>query len=1206
MFNLLTRKSLQSSILFILLISILFPTTFLWKVPKTYAATYEVINLDDSGAGSLRQAITDANANPGADSITFTVAGTINLLSALPDITGSLTIDATSTVQAGANIVLNATGFVSGLAFQSGTDHIVKGIGIIGPNRGIKIGSDTTGITIGSTEAEGAIEINGCSQSGIANVGGNNVTIQNSYIGLSSANGIGIESNSNGGTLTIGGSGANQRNYISGNTTQGISIADTGTVTIKGNYIGTNAAGDAALANGSNGILLGSGAEDVIIGGSGAEANTISGNASNGISTTSGSLDVEIYGNYIGTNPTGTASIGNGGAGIVIGNNSTIIGDTVDTSKANIISSNSGYGIQISSGNLNTISRNKIGTNASGGTAGVNANTLDAIAVSGTSANNSITLNTIRPNDGKSGILFNAGNGNLGRQNNFISGTTLMSRTGGNEDISTPTFNTITSSFISGSAAANGTVDIYVDGTWTTSTTADAGGNFSKSTLYSGTNAYASVTNAGNSTSSTTVATAIVSDIIAPSTPIISNTASATNLATVTLTGTKETNSSIWINGTEVIAIDALTTWSTAALALVEGSNSYSVTSKDGAGNESGAASYTITKDTALPGTPILSATTPTAESSGTITGSGTEAGATVYKDGTATSTIVDGTGGFTLSVSLIDGPNTFSIKAVDAAGNESALSSITIQKNGGGTGFMNSSFHQTHIDEENNDDENNDEEDNEETTDDIEDEDNTDNNPDESTNETYEEQTKTDNTQTDIPSGEEESLKTLDETQNKAPTTSFVKEIIKVVEHVKTETEKLRENLPEIPALEPKFKESYFTSGIFGEQNHGIPQDLIKNILGDANANLEIDSDRDGLLDGEEILYGGDPKEKDSDGDGLNDLEEVFFKGTDPSRTDSDGDGVSDKLDQNPLFYNNPSKNISSETITTSLGTMDSDKDGLCDLEELYFGTNPNSSDSDEDGFSDGDEFTFYGTDPLVGTNAKDTGSLHITNIKNKETLSEGKQFLMGNAKPNEIVKFYSINKNNEAILIGETVTDENGKYIILTENLSVGEHKILAVSSSADSTTGGISDVSRAFTIYITPHVERPIYMGFDPQGSPSTSNRTPELELKAVINQKIVIIWRSAILSQTLIADASGQIITAKPVENLELGEHTVTWYAIDLENGTKSAPTQMNFSVINTAFISGDNGDNKIIIILSAVAGLLAITTLTLLIKRRRSK
>ncbi|MEQ1747689.1 MAG: hypothetical protein ABMA02_19835, partial [Saprospiraceae bacterium] len=62
----------------------------------SWATTYTVSNTNNTGAGSLRQAITDANANPGADIIDFSVAGTLTLASALPSITQELTIDGTT------------------------------------------------------------------------------------------------------------------------------------------------------------------------------------------------------------------------------------------------------------------------------------------------------------------------------------------------------------------------------------------------------------------------------------------------------------------------------------------------------------------------------------------------------------------------------------------------------------------------------------------------------------------------------------------------------------------------------------------------------------------------------------------------------------------------------------------------------------------------------------------------------------------------------------------------------------------------------------------------------------------------------------------------------------------------------------------------------------------------------------------------------
>jgi hypothetical protein len=61
--------------------------------PAAYAATFTVTNLNDSGPGSLRQAIIDANTTPGPDTVTFTVTGTITLTSGQLTVTDDLTID---------------------------------------------------------------------------------------------------------------------------------------------------------------------------------------------------------------------------------------------------------------------------------------------------------------------------------------------------------------------------------------------------------------------------------------------------------------------------------------------------------------------------------------------------------------------------------------------------------------------------------------------------------------------------------------------------------------------------------------------------------------------------------------------------------------------------------------------------------------------------------------------------------------------------------------------------------------------------------------------------------------------------------------------------------------------------------------------------------------------------------------------------------
>jgi hypothetical protein len=89
-----------------------------------------------------------------------------------------------------------------------------------------------------------------------------------------------------------------------------------------------------------------------------------------------------------------------------------------------------------------------------------------------------------------------------------------------------------------------------------------------------------------------------------------------------------------------------------------------------------------------------------------------------------------------------------------------------------------------------------------------------------------------------------------------------------------------------------------------------------------------------------------------DSDTDGLTNLQE-FALGTDPRESDTDGDGLIDGHEVN--------------TYNTEPLLSDSDRDGLNDgLELNTYNTDVHNRDSDNDGLTDGDEVHIYGTNPL------------------------------------------------------------------------------------------------------------------------------------------------------------------------------------------------------------------------------------------------
>jgi len=377
-------------------------------VGSTVFATFTVTNIADSGPGSLRQAIVDANAAAGADAINFEISGTgvrtITLSSGLPEITGAVTIDGTS---------------------QAGFDNtpIIELNGNGNPG--------TTGLTVRSNNSRvvGLI-INRFGRDGIAIRGGTSNVIEGNYIGTNAAGTAAMANGNEGIFLTdgaqnnlIGGTTAGSRNLISGNN-RGIAVfgATTTNNTIEGNYLGTNAAGSEAVRNNTSGINLGGSSQGLV------RRNVIAGNGSVGVVVADGASNWTIDGNFIGTNSSGSSAIPNGGQGILIisGSNNNVVGGA--GSARNVISGNTFGGVVIAgqgSAN-NTIQGNYVGTNASG-TAAIPAND-HGIRVA--QASGSIIRGNLVAGNGQSGILLHDGATNSTVEGNLVgtdaTGTTAL------------------------------------------------------------------------------------------------------------------------------------------------------------------------------------------------------------------------------------------------------------------------------------------------------------------------------------------------------------------------------------------------------------------------------------------------------------------------------------------------------------------------------------------------------------------------------------------------------------------------------------------------------------------------------------------------------------------------------------------------------------------------------------------------------------
>jgi hypothetical protein len=349
-------------------------------------SAYRVTTTADSGPGSLRDAINQANvdtnhllypspSNPNVDEIDFAitaasdVAGggtgydsgtgvcTITPLTPLPDITAPMTIDGYSqpgaqinTLASGENAVLKIV-LNGSQAVSDGTQQDTFGV----------CGLNLRG---GSTTIRGLV-INNFSASGMFITSNDNI-VEGDYIGTG-VTGEHAQGNGDRG-LEIGlpsipgfsnrigtyGNGTNDfadRNVLSANVSAGVEVNwGSSYNVVAGNYIGTDASGTRPLGNGLWGVVVyggpiasghnqvgGYGPADLV------DGNLISANAYDGIAIGGDEADNSVYGNYIGTDVTGTKNLGNRHNGVlaVTGTQGVVIG-------GNVIAYNGEFGVAVS------------------------------------------------------------------------------------------------------------------------------------------------------------------------------------------------------------------------------------------------------------------------------------------------------------------------------------------------------------------------------------------------------------------------------------------------------------------------------------------------------------------------------------------------------------------------------------------------------------------------------------------------------------------------------------------------------------------------------------------------------------------------------------------------------------------------------------------------------------------------------------------
>lgn len=345
----------------------------------SFSATFTVTNINDAGAGSLRDAITQANGAAGADNINFNITGSppfiITLASLLPNITTAVNIDATTQPgYSGTPLVeLYTNSLLTGLTFLNTSNCSLKGLyirnfGTASGGRGVHIR------TCSNIEVSENVISNGgngieVAQSSTACIFKKNIMGTDPTGTIPLGNGIACINFPLVSNHIVGGSAPNEGNLLAGSL-YGIAAFGSSGLEIKGNKIGTDISGVSAIGN-VYGIILAASSGFTVGGPLAGEGNLISGNTI-GINmattlNTNPSTLIQVKGNKIGTDISGTLPLGNTQYGINIPNASNNIIGGGSSADKNIIAYNGQAGVNIrktsstsSVANNNIVSHNPI------------------------------------------------------------------------------------------------------------------------------------------------------------------------------------------------------------------------------------------------------------------------------------------------------------------------------------------------------------------------------------------------------------------------------------------------------------------------------------------------------------------------------------------------------------------------------------------------------------------------------------------------------------------------------------------------------------------------------------------------------------------------------------------------------------------------------------------------------------------------------
>jgi len=362
-------------------------------------------NLMTNASGDLGFASVVPTASLAGPYITATATDPANNTSefskCIPALASSLVVNSTADTDDGACTVAAGGCTLREAINLANSDALLNAINFNIPGSGVS----TISLTSALPNITGPVIIDGYTQPASSPntlADGDNAVLLIELNGAGASNATGLTLNA--GSSVVRGLAINRFEY-------GI-IPDSGDNVVAGNFVGTNPTGASGLGNTQAGIRVNSASGNRIGGLLPADRNVVSGNSGSGVVIINTKAN-ELLGNYIGTNPAGTAALGNNFGLIIAAASSNIV-------RENLISGNhAGIWINLSTANRNTLMANHVGIDVS--LSKPLGNTGAGVSIDNGASDNQINGDNIVAFNGGDGVSIASGTGNTVADNSIYS-----------------------------------------------------------------------------------------------------------------------------------------------------------------------------------------------------------------------------------------------------------------------------------------------------------------------------------------------------------------------------------------------------------------------------------------------------------------------------------------------------------------------------------------------------------------------------------------------------------------------------------------------------------------------------------------------------------------------------------------------------------------------------------------------------------------